>query len=156
MSGLILLLIPLCVAGFVFYVLVRTLPHLPQQWRRRVFVVFASLYAACWALMDVPIRCQFRSEVRAMHERALDSLPDEVGGYKKSEPNLDPKYIEHLQSKVYPKPWYSLWSCAPVPFVLVTSENYQLGPLWGLGLMKIYVFTGTGIRCIFEGRTWIS
>jgi len=48
----------------------------------------------------------------------------------------DAKYIRHIERQVNATPWYSLWSAAPVPFISFSSENYQIGPFWGLGVVN--------------------
>lgn len=91
-----------------------------------------------------------------MHERACASIPVEIARYKSWEHNPDPDYIQHIQRRVNTEPWFSVWSVAPIPFVLVTTENYQIGPLWGLGMVRAYVWKLTALKCIFEGSFWVS
>jgi hypothetical protein len=106
--------------------------------------------------MHLLVSVPFADTVRTMHQRACSSIPLEIARYKSWESNPDPHYIPDIQKRVNTAPWSSVWSVAPIPFVLVTTENYQIGPLWGLGMVRAYVWSVMALKCIFEGRFWIS
>lgn len=150
------LLLPAIVCALAYWIVIRSAPHLPKPWGRRIVIGYTGLHLGSWAIMHLLVSIPFTEGVRAMHQRACSSTPLEIARYKSWEPHPDPVDIQRIQKRVNTAPWSSVWSIAPIPFVLVTTENYQIGPLWGLGMVRAYVWRLTTLKCILEGRCWIS
>jgi len=150
------LVLPAIVCAIAYWIVIRSVPHLPKLWGRRIVVGYVALHLGSWAIMHLLVSVPFAAGVRGLHQRALADIPTEIARYKSWEHKPDPEYIQHIQKRVNAAPWYSVWSVSPAPFVLVTTENYQIGPLWGLGMLRAYVWKLTSLKRIFEGRVWIS
>ncbi len=146
------------VAGalFAYWIVIRSAPHLPKPWRRRLIIGYASFHLGSWVAMHLLVAIPFAADVRAMHARALASIPLEIAQYKAEGTKPDAEYIRHIERHVNATPWYSVWSAAPVPLILFSSANYQIGPLWGLGVVRVHLWTVTKFKCIFAGKMWIS
>lgn len=150
------LFMPAIVTLLAYWIVVRSAPHLPKPWGRRIAIGYTAIHLGGWVIMHLLVSVPFAAGVREMHQRALASIPEEVARYKTVDPNPDPEYIRHIQKRVNAAPRYNVWSVSPVPFVLVTTENYQIGPLWGLGMIRAYVWRFTSMKRVLEGRFWIS
>jgi hypothetical protein len=117
------LIIPLFATVFTYWIVIRSTSYLPKIWRRKIIVGYASIHISSWLIMHLLASAQFERKVQDMHERGLAAIPAEIAEYRSSTPNPDLEYIRHLEQRVAAKPWHSVWSVAPIPFVLVASEN---------------------------------
>lgn len=150
------LIMPAIVCVIAYWIVIRSVPHLPKPWGKRIAIGYTALQLGGWAVMHLLVSVPFAADVRTMHQQAQANIPNEIARYKSWEPNPDPQYIQGIQKNVNKAPWCSVWSVSPIPFVLVTTENYQIGPLWGLGMLRVYVWKLTSMKCVLEGRAWIS
>jgi hypothetical protein len=141
---------------FAYYLLLRTVPHLPKSWRRGIVFGYIALHLGSWGMMHLLMAIPFAQNVRKTHADALAHIPLEVAEYKSWEANPNPEYIRHIQKHVNPEPRYSFWSISPAPFILLTNEIYVIGPLWGRGDTGIYVWNLFKIKCVAKGLCWIS
>ena len=151
-----LLSIGVGVTLFAYYLLLRTVPHLPKPCRRGIVFGYIGLHLGSWGIMHLLVAIPFAQSVRMTHAEALANIPLEVAQYKSWEPNPDPKYIHRIQRHVNPEPSYSFWSISPAPFILLTNESYSIGPLWGRGDTGIYIWNLFKVKCIAKGLYWIS
>ena len=150
------LIVPAVVAVLAYWIVIRSAPHLPKPWGRRIIIGYTALHLGSWTIMHFMVSVPFAGDVRAMHERALARIPIEIERYKSWESNPDPEYIQHLQKRVNKTPWCSVWSVSPIPFILVSAQNYQIGRLWGLGMLRAYIWKLSSMNLFFERKLWIS
>ena len=150
------LVLPAIVCLIAYWIVIRSAPHLPPPWGRRIMIGYVALHLGSWGIMHRLVAIPFSEAVQAMHKQAISNIPLEIARYRSWEPKPDPKYIQDLQKRISKAPRCSVWSVSPIPFVLVTTENYQIGPLWGLGMLRVYIWRLTSLKCLFEGRVWIS
>jgi len=141
---------------FAYWIVIRITPHLPKIWRLKIIIGYASIHLCSWLIMHLLVSTQFERKVLQMQSKGLAAIPAEIAAYRSATPNPDLEYIQHIERRVAAKPWHSVWSVAPIPFVLVASENYQIGPLWGLGMTRVYLWHIFSLRCVTEKENWIS
>jgi hypothetical protein len=132
--------------------------RLSLSWRCKIVLGYAILHLVSWFAMHWLALDSFRSQVMGIHSSFLASISAEIAEYKVSNPNPDPEDIRSIQAKsgrVFAQPRHSFWSVSPIPFILVTSENYRMGSRWGLGMTKTYVWI-VQLKCIYKKRDWMS
>jgi hypothetical protein len=107
--------------------------------RTYIIAGYASIHLLSWILMDIPVRHEFKHMVRKMHQEALAD--------KESNHHVFPTLSDSS---------ISVKSIAPIPFVLVTTQLYQIGPFWGLGEVYIYIFNGRAIKVVLKEMYYVS
>jgi hypothetical protein len=137
----------------VYWILIRSTKQLLHAIRRKVILAYVVLHVGSWVTMHVLAAVHFRDQVHLMHQRAVTH---EIEEYHESEKNPDPDfekdYLDRLNSS---KPWYRTLSVAPLPFLLITTEEYKIG-LFGLGEFRIYTLMPFSLKLLDEGIVWIS
>ena len=150
------LILPAIICIIVYWVIIRLAPHLPKPLGRRIVIGYTALHLVGWVIMHLLVSIPFAADVRARHEQAMARIKMEIARDNSEVSKHSPEYVQHLQRRINKTPWSSVWSVSPIPFVLVSTENYQLGPLWGLGMLRVYIWTLTSMKCLSEGQAWIS
>ncbi len=143
-------------ALLVCWLLVHGTTRLPLPARRRVIVAYATLHLGAWACMHALVSLPFHDRVQLMHQGASAAAPLELARYRRWEAHPDPAFERDIMGRVNPKPRARVLSLSPVPFVLFTNEDYQIGPLWGLGMTRVSRLSLSGLRLLFEDKRWIS
>jgi len=98
---------------------------------------------------------QFRNEIRSLHNDALSDIKRGVI----DEPPCLPVHIsdqKHTNEwiQVSPIPRYNVLSIAPIPFILVANENFQLGVDWKMEETATYAFTGFSVKHVMKEWDW--
>ncbi len=89
--------------------------------------------------MDIPIRHEFKATVRKMYRET------------QRDPNRAHRVFENKSDATV-----SMISIAPVPFILVCTQQYQIGPVWGLGEVYIYIFNGRTNKVVLKDMNYVS
>ena len=127
-----------CALLFVCWLLVHGTSRMHPPTRRRVIVAYATLHLGTWAAMHALVSVPFHQQVQLMHQQASVAATLELARYRQWETHPDPAFEKHILGRVNPKPRSRVFSVSPAPFVLITNEDHQIGPLWGLGMTRIY------------------
>lgn len=123
----------------VYWLLIRITWNMKSKTRTYLIAGYACIHLLSWILMDIPVRHEFKQMVKTMHKEAL----------------ADPERKRWVFPSISENA-ISVKSIAPVPFVLVTTQMYQIGPLWGLGEVYIYVFNGRTLNVVLQEIYYLS
>lgn len=150
------LVLPLVICLLVYLILIGGTNWLSRPIRRMLILLYVFLHIASWGLMHSIVFIQFRNEIRSLHNDALSNIKR---GVIEDEPpclpvhNSDQKYTnEWIQ--VNPIPRYNVLSIAPIPFILIANESFQLGIDWKMEETATYVFTGISVEQVMAEWDW--